>query len=166
MNLGEWIIKRLPLIRHIYSASKQVRVVGCSVTGSQSVTEDTYIMTDCHGSRCVHMVCMPVVCQRYREFSMCFGYRECSMCCGFNLCCLYVPQAMCVCVCVCARTQVSAALNPENESTKAFQECVIIKHPRQGEYAFGFITGRTVVQVSPYKHTHTHTQIHTHLRTC
>lgn len=43
--------------------------------------------------------------------------------------------------------QVSAALNPENEAAKAFQECVIIKHPRHGEYAFAFITGRTVLQV-------------------
>lgn len=24
LNFGEWIIKRLPLVKHIYSASKQV----------------------------------------------------------------------------------------------------------------------------------------------
>lgn len=66
LSVGEWIIKRLPLVRHIYSASKQV----------------------------------------------------------------------------------SAALNPENEAgAKAFQECVLIRHPRAGELAFGFITGRTVLQV-------------------
>ena len=47
-----------------------------------------------------------------------------------------------------ASKQVSAALNPENEAAKAFQECVLIKHPRHGEYAFGFITGRTTLQVS------------------
>jgi uncharacterized membrane protein len=26
LSLGEWIIKRLPLVKHIYSASKQVSV--------------------------------------------------------------------------------------------------------------------------------------------
>jgi hypothetical protein len=47
--------------------------------------------------------------------------------------------------------QVSAALNPDNAGggggTKAFQECVLIRHPRQGEYAIAFITGRTTLQV-------------------
>lgn len=65
LGIGEWIIKRLPLIKHIYSASKQV----------------------------------------------------------------------------------SAAINPENEAAKAFQECVIIRHPRHGEYAIAFITGRTTLQL-------------------
>ncbi|PNW70972.1 hypothetical protein CHLRE_17g741050v5 [Chlamydomonas reinhardtii] len=65
LGIGEWIIKRLPLVKHIYSASKQV----------------------------------------------------------------------------------SAAINPENEASKAFQECVIIRHPRKGEYAIAFITGRTVLQM-------------------
>jgi hypothetical protein len=64
--LGEWIIKRLPLIKHIYSASKQV----------------------------------------------------------------------------------SAAINPDSEGTRAFQECVLIKHPRNGTYAFGFITGKTLLSTS------------------
>lgn len=41
---------------------------------------------------------------------------------------------------------MSAALNPDNEGTKAFKECVLIKHPRNGEFAFGFITGETWIQ--------------------
>lgn len=64
LGLGEWIIRQLPLIKHVYSASKQV----------------------------------------------------------------------------------SAALNPENEASKAFQECVLIRHPRHGEYAFAFVTGKTLLQ--------------------
>ena len=48
-----------------------------------------------------------------------------------------------------AAKQVSAAINPANESTASFQECVLIKHPRQGELVFGFITGKTVLIVSP-----------------
>lgn len=64
LQIGEWFIKRLPLVKHVYSASKQV----------------------------------------------------------------------------------SAAVNPDNETARAFKECVIIKHPRNGEFAFGFITGETWIQ--------------------
>ena len=65
LSLGEWIIKKLPLVKHIYSAAKQV----------------------------------------------------------------------------------TAGLNPENENARSFRECVLIRHPRHGEYAFGFITGETILQV-------------------
>lgn len=46
-----------------------------------------------------------------------------------------------------AAKQVSAAVNPANEAAKSFRECVIIRHPRNGEFAFGFITGQTLLQV-------------------
>ena len=46
-----------------------------------------------------------------------------------------------------AAKQVSAAVNPSNESTASFRECVIVRHPRQGELAFGFITGQTTLAV-------------------
>ena len=42
--------------------------------------------------------------------------------------------------------QVSAAVNPANEGSQSFQECVLIRHPRHGEFAFGFITGSTSLQ--------------------
>ncbi|DBA93546.1 hypothetical protein WJX82_008734 [Trebouxia sp. C0006] len=45
-----------------------------------------------------------------------------------------------------AAKQVSAAVNPANETTQSFRECVLIRHPRNGEYAFGFITGSTLLQ--------------------
>ncbi|KDD76206.1 hypothetical protein H632_c315p1 [Helicosporidium sp. ATCC 50920] len=44
-----------------------------------------------------------------------------------------------------AAKQVSAALSPDNEATHSFRECVIIRHPRNGEFAFAFITGQTVL---------------------
>ncbi|PKU68631.1 protein LIKE COV 2 isoform X1 [Dendrobium catenatum] len=62
-SLGEWIIKRMPFIRHIYSASKQI----------------------------------------------------------------------------------STAISPD-QNTTAFKEVAIIRHPRIGEYAFGFITSSVVLQ--------------------
>lgn len=46
-----------------------------------------------------------------------------------------------------AAKQVSAAVNPANETTQSFRECVLIRHPRNGEFAFGFITGSTLLQV-------------------
>ncbi len=42
---------------------------------------------------------------------------------------------------------MSAAVNPANEGSQSFQECVLIRHPRHGEFAFGFITGSTRLQV-------------------
>ena len=47
-----------------------------------------------------------------------------------------------------AAKQVSAAVNPANETTQSFRECVLIRHPRNGEFAFGFITGQTMLQAS------------------
>ncbi|XP_061355597.1 protein LIKE COV 2-like [Gastrolobium bilobum] len=61
--IGEWIIKQMPLVRHIYSASKQI----------------------------------------------------------------------------------SAAISPD-QNTTAFKEVAIIRHPRVGEYAFGFITSSVTLQ--------------------
>jgi len=63
LSLGEWFIKRMPFVRHIYSASKQI----------------------------------------------------------------------------------SAAISPDQNS-QAFKEVAIIRHPRIGEYAFGFITSSVVLQ--------------------
>ncbi|GLU13237.1 hypothetical protein SLE2022_298800 [Rubroshorea leprosula] len=62
-SVGEWIIKRMPLVRHLYSASKQI----------------------------------------------------------------------------------SAAISPD-QNTTAFKEVAIIRHPRVGEYAFGFITSTVTLQ--------------------
>ncbi|CAL9179045.1 unnamed protein product [Musa hybrid cultivar] len=64
LSLGEWFIKRMPFVRHIYNASKQI----------------------------------------------------------------------------------STAISPD-QNTQAFKEVVIIRHPRIGEYAFGFITSTVVLQV-------------------
>ncbi|KAG6418865.1 hypothetical protein SASPL_121071 [Salvia splendens] len=64
LSLGEWFIKRMPFIRHIYNASKQI----------------------------------------------------------------------------------SAAISPD-QNTRAFKEVAIIRHPRIGEYAFGFITSSLTLQV-------------------
>lgn len=63
LSLGEWFIKRMPFVRHIYNASKQI----------------------------------------------------------------------------------SSAISPD-QNTQAFKEVVIIRHPRIGEYAFGFITSTVTLQ--------------------
>ncbi|OAY75651.1 Protein LIKE COV 3, partial [Ananas comosus] len=65
LGLGEWFIKKMPLVRHIYSASKQI----------------------------------------------------------------------------------SAAISPD-QSSRAFKEVIILRHPRIGEYAIGFITSTVILRSS------------------
>ncbi|XP_021646891.2 protein LIKE COV 3 [Hevea brasiliensis] len=43
--------------------------------------------------------------------------------------------------------QISAAISPD-QTTNAFKEVAIIRHPRIGEYAFGFITSTVILQRS------------------
>lgn len=47
-----------------------------------------------------------------------------------------------------AAKQVSAAVSPDHETANSFRECVLIRHPRQGEYALAFITGSTFVRTA------------------
>ncbi|XP_050366256.1 protein LIKE COV 2 [Argentina anserina] len=44
-----------------------------------------------------------------------------------------------------ASKQISAAISPD-QNTSAFKEVAIIRHPRIGEYAFGFITSSVILQ--------------------
>ncbi|XP_020101692.1 protein LIKE COV 2-like isoform X1 [Ananas comosus] len=44
-----------------------------------------------------------------------------------------------------ASKQISTAISPD-QNTTAFKEVAIIRHPRIGEYAFGFITSSVVLQ--------------------
>ncbi|KAK3211593.1 hypothetical protein Dsin_016299 [Dipteronia sinensis] len=44
-----------------------------------------------------------------------------------------------------ASKQISAAISPD-QNTTAFKEVAIIRHPRIGEYAFGFITSTVILQ--------------------
>ncbi|KAL9459337.1 hypothetical protein AB3S75_002687 [Citrus x aurantiifolia] len=44
-----------------------------------------------------------------------------------------------------ASKQISAAISPD-QNTTAFKEVAIIRHPRVGEYAFGFITSTVTLQ--------------------
>ncbi|KAL0925316.1 hypothetical protein M5K25_003637 [Dendrobium thyrsiflorum] len=44
-----------------------------------------------------------------------------------------------------ASKQISAAISPD-QNTQAFKEVVILRHPRIGEYAFGFITSTVTLQ--------------------
>ncbi|KAI3906667.1 hypothetical protein MKW92_013810 [Papaver armeniacum] len=44
-----------------------------------------------------------------------------------------------------ASKQISSAISPD-QNTQAFKEVAIIRHPRIGEYAFGFITSSLVLQ--------------------
>jgi len=52
-----------------------------------------------------------------------------------------------------ASKQISQAVNPDSDNTPAFRECVLIRHPRHGEYAIGFITGECIAQMPEGDHT-------------
>ena len=47
-----------------------------------------------------------------------------------------------------ASKQVSVAIHPSSDSA-AFREFVVVRHPRKGEYAFGFITGEVSLEDAP-----------------
>ncbi|XP_022151734.1 protein LIKE COV 2-like [Momordica charantia] len=49
-----------------------------------------------------------------------------------------------------ASKQISAAISPD-QTTTAFKEVAIIRHPRIGEYAIGFITSSVVLQMNGYE---------------
>jgi len=44
-----------------------------------------------------------------------------------------------------AAKQIGQAIDPTTE-TSAFKSCVLIRHPRHGEYALAFVTGETTLQ--------------------
>ncbi|KAM3712365.1 hypothetical protein ACB098_01G177900 [Castanea mollissima] len=48
-----------------------------------------------------------------------------------------------------ASKQISAAISPD-QNTQAFKEVAIIRHPRIGEYAFGFITSSVTLQATQW----------------
>ncbi|KAF3635686.1 Protein LIKE COV 2 [Capsicum annuum] len=92
--IGEWIIKRMPFVRHLYSASKQI---------SSAVSPG-----------------------KATDFS---SYEENND--GMNLT---------------FRLLRGKARSGAHQNTTAFKEVAIIRHPRVGEYAFGFITSSVTLQ--------------------
>lgn len=117
VGMGEYIIKRIPLVQHIYSAAKQaspipMQCMPLAVLGDSAA-----------GAVTLH--CMPL-CPR----ALCPARRP------------PIPRPLHPLL------QVSAAVSPDKEAANSFRECVIIRHPRRdGEFAFAFITGQTVLQV-------------------
>ena len=92
LGLGEWFIKRMPFVRHIYNASKQI---------SSAISPGMLLLK--FGVSCMRWS----IWQHTDEDS--FHYTD--------------------------------------QNTQAFKEVAIIRHPRVGEYAFGFITSSLTLQV-------------------
>lgn len=118
MGMGELIIKRLPLVKHIYSAAKQA-----SAGGRKRVAASSSCSSRQRRLRAGAAGWLPAserLCRRELKQRR------------------PTPRI----------AQVSAAVSPDNEAANSFRECVIIRHPRRdGEFAFAFITGQTVLQV-------------------
>ncbi|XP_058081548.1 protein CONTINUOUS VASCULAR RING 1-like isoform X2 [Magnolia sinica] len=58
---------------------------------------------------------------------------------------LFIKKMPLICHIYAAFKQISAAISPD-ETSQAFKEVAIIRHPRIGEYAFGFITSNVIIQ--------------------
>ena len=96
LGLGEWFIKRMPLVRHIYNASKQI---------SAAISPGLFC----------------------------------------NILLFFVILIWIYCW---VRTVKVYIYVVTDQNSQAFKEVAIIRHPRVGEYAFGFITSSVVLQVS------------------
>lgn len=90
LTLGEWFIKKMPLVSYIYTASKQIST-------AISPGKSTEILTLAPIS--IHL-------------SHYFDH----------------------------------LISASDQTSNAFKEVAIIRHPRAGEYAFGFITSSVILQ--------------------
>ncbi|GFY96355.1 like COV 1 [Actinidia rufa] len=77
LGLGEWFIKRMPFVRHIYSASKQISAAISSDQNTQAFKEVAIIRHPRIGEYAFGFITSSVVLQNYS------GEEE--------LCCVYVP---------------------------------------------------------------------------
>lgn len=120
-KLSDYIIRKVPLVKHIYSAAKQV---SAAVSPDNEATHSFRCGSLCCGSgsgawmhaRGAAMPCMPasqgvVPCMPAEEGVWHVRDKSSTMC--------------------------------KSQTSDSRRECVLIRHPRHGEYAFGFITGQT-----------------------
>ncbi|OIW10012.1 hypothetical protein TanjilG_32752 [Lupinus angustifolius] len=77
LGLGEWFIKRMPLVRHIYSASKQISAAISPDQNSQAFKEVAIIRHPRIGEYAFGFITSSVVLQNYSEDE--------------ELCCVYIP---------------------------------------------------------------------------
>ena len=98
LSLGEWFIKRMPFVRHIYNASKQI---------SSAISPG------------VSLWCIPFLLVNWIMLVYCLPFCKLMM----------------------------DSVHFTDQKTQAFKEVAIIRHPRIGEYAFGFITSSVTLQV-------------------
>ncbi|KAK9030297.1 hypothetical protein V6N11_031725 [Hibiscus sabdariffa] len=106
-SVGEWVIKRMPFVRHIYSASKQI---------SAAISPELGFQVFPIFQRNIYNVLISFQSQATSELS---GFLE-----TYND---FIPVLL-------------------DQNTTAFKEVAIIRHPRVGEYAFGFITSTVTLQ--------------------
>ncbi|CAA7045787.1 unnamed protein product [Microthlaspi erraticum] len=77
LNLGEWFIKRMPFVRHIYNASKQISTAISPDQNTQAFKEVAIIRHPRIGEYAIGFITSTVVLQTYSDEE--------------ELCCVYVP---------------------------------------------------------------------------
>lgn len=97
LSLGEWIIKKMPLMSYIYTASKQI---------SSAISP------------------------------------------GNKLHLFYISKLILIITNTVLISYRATLLLFSDEDSHAFKEVAIIRHPRLGEYAFGFITSTIILRKS------------------
>lgn len=90
LTLGEWFIKKMPLVSYIYTASKQIST---AISPGKDIENFTLVLMSIYLSR------------HWQSEKL-----------------------------------------ASDQTSNAFKEVAIIRHPRAGEYAFGFITSSVVLQ--------------------
>lgn len=170
MGMGEYTIKRVPLVKHIYSAAKQAsepaRLPGagrCAVLRSWCIfacgaRSDVGVQPVSHAWLQATAVVAPAkrLLAVFPDCSPSAGCRPAGLgghvarqwaAPGFPVPLVHHHCGQPPASTLAQPLQVSAAVSPDNGAANSFRECVIIRHPRRdGEYAFAFITGQTVLQ--------------------
>ncbi|XP_013593726.1 PREDICTED: protein CONTINUOUS VASCULAR RING 1-like isoform X2 [Brassica oleracea var. oleracea] len=77
LNLGEWFIKRMPFVRHIYNASKQISTAISPDQNTQAFKEVAIIRHPRIGEYAIGFITSTLVLQTYSDEE--------------ELCCVYVP---------------------------------------------------------------------------
>ncbi|MCO5587013.1 hypothetical protein L7F22_040958 [Adiantum nelumboides] len=146
LSVGEWFIKRMPLVRHIYSASKQISaaISPVSITGTTSPGTMFGGMQNIMPNPMYANIGMQL---RFWGTQGQFGVSQGNLgMAGFSIPPVNMtPRHQHVTGQGVQMAPTGVSITTD-QNTQAFKEVAIIRHPRVGEYAFGFITSSLVLQ--------------------
>eukprot|EP00887_Chlorella_sp_A99_P003954 scaffold11.g3954.t1 len=151
VSLGELIIKKVPLVKHVYSAAKQVSAaVNPESEAAKGFRRDQGFSRGQRGRKRGRGGGLRGAGRRRRSAGRPDGGGPGGR--GPRRRCRGAPgRLLALRRCGGAWRALGRFLSPQPSHARhppsaCRRECVIIRHPRHGEYAFGFITGSTTLQ--------------------